>query len=103
MAVGIAECMAAICFAGLVIFVGVPQALADAAPIPQEAIGGPAPAIPTYRPSKSRVWGRTAVDPKRAAMKMTDAGQGQVAIVVKPLELGRFEPEAFADWEHTNN
>lgn len=102
LAIGLAECIPAICFAGLMLLVAVPQVLAEVlaepAPLPQHASARQSQSVAKAPANVSSTWGRTAVDAKGQASQAP--GAGQVAIVVKPLELSRFEPEAFADWGH---
>ena len=99
-----AECAVALCFAGMVLFIAVPRALADVAPIPQEAIGSTRPAArlspalpsPTSQP---RSMSRGVAASPEAGGPMPPVGHA--VIVVTPLDLGQLGPQAYADWDQT--
>ncbi len=85
----IAQCLAAVCFAGLVLTIGARQAQADLAPVPTAALQA-APASPhrfaPYQPSSN-----TPDAPL--------TGRADVSIVSKTLELSMLAPDAFDDWD----
>ena len=96
-----AESWAILCCAGIVLSMSLTRALAEAAPAPQDAIGPPQTprASPVRSQSLSQL--QNSVTPRAAASPSLAAGA--IAIVVKPLDLGRIAPDAFADWDRAGH
>ena len=85
----IAQCIAVVCFAGMVLMPGAHQAYADPAPIPQDALF-PDPTLPRG----SGRYKAAEAGPKDPGLLL-----GPVTIVSKPLELSELAPDAFEDWD----
>ena len=106
----LAQCLAAICFAGLVLTIDARPAQADLAPVPPAGWEA-APAVPHRSPAQQANApdaGRTAQAPARTQSRSQPPANAStatvapetVSIVTKTLELSMLAPDAFDDWDH---
>lgn len=85
----IAQCLAAACFAGLVLTIDTLPARADLAPIPQTMLD--------VEPAPPHQGDRAAAAPATADFRGLPVVK--VSVVSKTLELSQLAPEAFGDWD----